>query len=799
MPVFSRLKPFLFLTGLGLFYFGALLTHPTYVLYSDHSDLLATFLPVKRFLVRSWQETGEVPLWCPYSFGGMPLVHDVQVAAFYPFHFPLYLLPEEWLGAAMSWLVVAHVIIAGCCMYVYGQSRGLNGTAGVVAAVGYMFAGKWLLHVLDAGHYVMIPLAWLPLVVLWLERAMAQRSLLHATWAGATFALIVLGAHPQMTFFAGLFIVLWTAGSAREWAQSGAAEPSVSHSPTLSLSHFITWLRVGIWTAGVAAVLSAVQLLPALEAAPESTRAVGVAASDAAAVALPSLLGLLGPAWNGSWEDRGCLGFLWVAAAITAPLVVRGPARFEAGVGLVLVVFSAGGAVFLQWLPGFRFFQLPVRMLMFLALPIALLAGRSTQVLLTESPVFLAARECFRRVLFSVLCAGLILAGHAAATDDRAWQPAYWTVLLLAVTGALWLFREQCPLSPRAWAMAWFAILLADSWGLTWSRVAVRPVNELYAPSACVRYLAAAKERAPHERWRVLDRGLPGQPSSAPLGAALPMCADAELEPVLGYNPFDLRRYKEFLQFIMDEDGPIRPRHGIFGYPIVQGFPVRNKSLLDLLGTRYLLEPVDEALHFSAAGEPGINESWQSVGPEDPHPAVYSFLAGGMQQLPPYRIYGNLQAFPRAFLVRRAGQLADRPQVLAQLKSTDFRREVLLEGSWPEPDACLSAPTDAPDLAKISAYRPNRVAVTVHAACAGYLVLTDVWFPGWDCTVDGQPARIYRANYLFRAVAVPAGDHEVEFVFAPWTYRCGQRISIVGWIAVLAFSFLSRYRKKRCR
>ena len=55
-----------------------------------------------------------------------------------------------------------------------------------------MFAGKWLLHLLAGGHYNMVPLAWLPLVLLWLEKAMRERSLLFASWAGAAFALIIL-------------------------------------------------------------------------------------------------------------------------------------------------------------------------------------------------------------------------------------------------------------------------------------------------------------------------------------------------------------------------------------------------------------------------------------------------------------------------------------------------------------------------------------------------------------------------------------------------------------------------------
>src|SRR5262245_27523930 len=115
----NGLGPYLLLAALGLAFFAPLVLHPTETLYSEHSDLLALHLPLKHFLVRSWQETGELPLWNPYSFAGMPFVHDVQVAAFYPPHLLLYVLPVEWLGTALSWLVVLHVIIAGWCMYAY--------------------------------------------------------------------------------------------------------------------------------------------------------------------------------------------------------------------------------------------------------------------------------------------------------------------------------------------------------------------------------------------------------------------------------------------------------------------------------------------------------------------------------------------------------------------------------------------------------------------------------------------------------------------------------------------------------
>jgi len=108
----SRFFPPLILAALALLFFAGLVLHPTWVLYSDHSDLLAHYLPAKQFLVESWREAGELPLWCPYSLGGMPFIHDPQVGAFYPPHWLLLLLPVDMIGAAMSWLIVLHVMAA---------------------------------------------------------------------------------------------------------------------------------------------------------------------------------------------------------------------------------------------------------------------------------------------------------------------------------------------------------------------------------------------------------------------------------------------------------------------------------------------------------------------------------------------------------------------------------------------------------------------------------------------------------------------------------------------------------------
>ena len=172
---------------MGLLFFAKLVLHPSWVLYTAYSDLLTYQIPQMRYLVSSWQRTGEQPLWCPYSFAGMPFIHDLQVGAFYPPHLLLYYLPEATIGPALSWLVIAHVIIAGWAMYAYARCQDLNRTCAMVAGLGYMFSGKWLLHLLAAGQYVAVGLAWLPLVLLLLERSLSRGGLRFASWAGAVW------------------------------------------------------------------------------------------------------------------------------------------------------------------------------------------------------------------------------------------------------------------------------------------------------------------------------------------------------------------------------------------------------------------------------------------------------------------------------------------------------------------------------------------------------------------------------------------------------------------------------------
>lgn len=92
--------------------------------------------------------------------------------------------------------------------------------------------------------------------------------------------------------------------------------------------------------------------------------------------------------------------------------------------------------------------------------------------------------------------------------------------------------------------------------------------------------------------------------------------------------------------------------------------------------------------------------------------------------------------------------------------------------------------------------RPDCNTVVVNADCStpSYLVLTDLYYPGWRCTVDGREVSVYPANYLFRAVEVPAGRHTVRFVFLPPSFSTGLWVVL---ICLLGISLIALLRVKK--
>ncbi len=77
----------------------------------------------------------------------------------------------------------------------------------------------------------------------------------------------------------------------------------------------------------------------------------------------------------------------------------------------------------------------------------------------------------------------------------------------------------------------------------------------------------------------------------------------------------------------------------------------------------------------------------------------------------------------------------------------------------------------------VTAWSPNRLALACASATPRFLVLSEMYLPGWTAAVDGAATPIYRTNYLFRGVVVPAGQHTVTFDYRPGSVLVGAAMS----------------------
>jgi hypothetical protein len=148
------------------------------------------------------------------------------------------------------------------------------------------------------------------------------------------------------------------------------------------------------------------------------------------------------------------------------------------------------------------------------------------------------------------------------------------------------------------------------------------------------------------------------------------------------------------------------------------------------------------------------------------------------------KIYRNMNVLPRAWVVGHYQKIEDERSILVRMAQEGFdpARTVILEEDLPGHSS--SETVEATVIFKT--YQPNRVKLSSETDKPGILVFSENHYPAWQAFIDGVPAKVYRANYTFRAIPVPAGRHEVEFRYHSEYFVWGLTISIISAIIILS-------------
>jgi len=161
-------------------------------------------------------------------------------------------------------------------------------------------------------------------------------------------------------------------------------------------------------------------------------------------------------------------------------------------------------------------------------------------------------------------------------------------------------------------------------------------------------------------------------------------------------------------------------------------------------------------------------------------------------------LFRNNLALPRALMVPRAEVVQQPEDALERIQRDGFdpRQLVVLEGpGFPKEQG---SGLESGDVISTSS-SDNAVRLQLRVSSYGFLLLNELSYPGWNAYLDGQRTRVWRANYLFRAIEVPPGEHEVEFRFEPDSLKLGLALSLPTLALLLAaavFHFKTRQHRK---
>ena len=180
-----------------------------------------------------------------------------------------------------------------------------------------------------------------------------------------------------------------------------------------------------------------------------------------------------------------------------------------------------------------------------------------------------------------------------------------------------------------------------------------------------------------------------------------------------------------------------------------------HKKLLDITNTRFLISPfkiTDADLPLRHTVEPP-NKSWQ-----------------------PFFVYENLNVLPRARIVSdyiRSANL-DESEKLLNSDDFDFNKSIIENDFSKKLEKANGQATIVKD-------DQEKLYIDAKSDKDGILLLADTYYPGWKAYVDGQETKIYPANVNQRAIEFPKGEHKVEFVYDPESFKIGKTISLISF------------------
>lgn len=748
--ILSELIPIILLISSLLIFFGKIILsgEPLF-----GSDFILWFYPWKRSIYEYVWSHGALPFWNPYVFSGTPFIANIQASMFYPLGFLFYLIPTKY---AYGYTIIFHCMLGAIFMYVLVRSLSINKAGSFLAAVIFTYNGFFAAH-MYAGHLTFVQnYVWIPLIFYFLYKFLNASDFRYAVLSGLFLGIQILGGFPQIAFYTILALILLGAYHIGTRLKHG------ERSNIFRLSGGMVII------VSMAFALAAVQLLPTGEFARLSTRSGGVtyefATSDSLdpvnfmTFVIPNLFG--NPANNSYWKSTEFWQFWELCAyAGIGPLLLLGfvkrqdqtrHVRFFFILLLLLSLFLSLGRYnpfyrLIYHLPGFSHFRIPAQIIYLYVFSLSILAGMGlkglNQLESYPTPYKIIASVYF---LFFVVLIGVFflwpfhffyylfkITRPSGLTSDlmpRLHETVRLSIYtgagLFALVAALIHLRRKRRLGPTSFIVALLLVTTVDLWSFSSSLVRTTNLGLSQEKKDSLHFMKSEQELC-----RVVSTGSLFYPNEGLLYGH---------QDIQGYDPLILKRYLAYLnksQNMPTASAAVNVRY------------VRSldNNLIRMLNVKYSL--IDHAKALKLDGY-----------------------------------------MPRASMVPKAVIIPDK-KILDFMMNDNFdpTRTVILEPECRQ----LMLPDDNGDdfegSCLITHYDNEAIRIMASANKAGYLVLSEIYYPGWEARVDGKKVPILRGNYLFRVVPLDRGTHEVQLNFVSWPFRIGLIVSLLTLVCSLWF------------
>lgn len=771
-----------------------------YPLYSHNpslGDSIVDYYPLLQFSTELIKN-GILPFWNPYLYLGTPLLALNEAFSLSPVSILAYFLP---LYKAITYYIIVTIFFAGVFMYIYlRKGLGLSGFSSFIGGLVFMFNGHfivWLEHI----GFVSV-LLWLPLILLFIEKMIQRKSLVYAILAGIIMGIQFFGGSLQVSSYLILGVLIYSLIRIfQEYLKEKDNRMSIKFLSSLFLI-FLIGLGIG-----------AIQLFPSLELlklsdrliAPNQFKIINPACFFALfSFIIPDIFG--NPIHYNYWGPENYVelcGYIGILPLILAALaVVKRRDKW-------VFVFSAIALFSLS-----VYLYTPIKNLLSLLFPynarlsvvrIICLYAFSGSVLSAIGADYLNSNQrsvkkirkvliiCFFTVLLFYLLGNFLIQTNKDYIIEKGrhinytpwWQdefvanPEFYILSLffLKAFGNEYAkyIRYYSPFSPAVYmplSLLIMSIILFGRYkkvffkffltliiiidlfyfGMRFNTTS-NPMT-IYPKLKSVEFLK--KDKTP---YRVLYE------ENKDTFTFVPNTLMAyHIQSLNGYLSLFPKRYDEFWRLIGKKiEG---------GSYILTDY---HSKLLDLLNVKYFV-----GVQSGQADKEFKDTKFKLVYSEGP-----------------MRIYENKSCMARAFFVSGFKVIKTQKDILCKLVDTNFEpdKEVILEEN--PPIKAERVRSDGISSLTIINYSAGEVEIDINAPDNGFLILSDTYYPGWKVFVDGKIDKIFRADYILRAVFLAKGRHAVKFIYDPLSFKFGVFTASITLAAALLLISIIKWKSLR--